>query len=241
MIKTLAAALAVLTLTAAAAQAQYPGPTGPYGPQGAPGSYAGKYPGTYAPRTMGPRMPQRPQRPQRPARAETETLVEEGIGKLRSFVMQNREADKTAMLGFVTSEIAPYFDFNHMTKWAMGPRWSEMNEAERAKAGGWLTENFLEALVRHMGVYQGARTQIQRAYEGRDGRATTSTVPVTVETRNGNVTNLEFRFYKSKDGWKVYDVKANGQSALMFYRNAFNSRQGNNRPLPRPMPQQLRR
>ncbi|CCQ72532.1 phospholipid-binding protein MlaC [Magnetospira sp. QH-2] len=219
------AAVAVLTLAqATSADAQSYGPRGPYGQQAPSGPYAGKYPGTFAPRVM----PQRMQRgPQRPARAETETIVEAGIGKLRTFVMQNRKADKTAMLGFVTTEIAPYFDFDHMTKWALGKRSSALSDAERAKAAGWLSQHFLETLVRHMGVYNGARTRVQRAYEGRDGRATTSTVPVSVESRGGDNTNLEFRFYKGKDGWKVYDVKANGQSALMFYRRMLNDRVGN--------------
>jgi phospholipid transport system substrate-binding protein len=38
---------------------------------------------------------------------------------------------------------------------------------------------------------------------------------------NGIPTKLEFRFYKSKDGWKIFDVKAAGNSAVVYYRNQF--------------------
>ena len=32
---------------------------------------------------------------------------------------------------------------------------------------------------------------------------------------------LEFRFYWSSQGWKVYDAVANGASAVAFYRSYF--------------------
>ena len=34
---------------------------------------------------------------------------------------------------------------------------------------------------------------------------------------------LEFRFYWSQDGWKVYDAVANGASAAAFFRSYFTS------------------
>ncbi|MCB1882186.1 MAG: ABC transporter substrate-binding protein, partial [Gammaproteobacteria bacterium] len=32
---------------------------------------------------------------------------------------------------------------------------------------------------------------------------------------------LDFRFYLAEDGWKVFDVAANGSSAVMHYRQQF--------------------
>ena len=40
----------------------------------------------------------------------------------------------------------------------------------------------------------------------------------------GIPTKLEFRFYNSKDGWKIFDVKAGGNSAVVHYRNQFRDR-----------------
>ena len=37
----------------------------------------------------------------------------------------------------------------------------------------------------------------------------------------GIPTKLEFRFYKSTDGWKIFDVKAEGNSAVVYYRKQF--------------------
>ena len=33
---------------------------------------------------------------------------------------------------------------------------------------------------------------------------------------------LDFRMYRSDDGWKVYDVVANGRSASAYYRMQLN-------------------
>ncbi|MEW8429523.1 MAG: ABC transporter substrate-binding protein [Candidatus Thiodiazotropha sp.] len=32
---------------------------------------------------------------------------------------------------------------------------------------------------------------------------------------------MDFRFYRSEAGWKVFDVSANGNSAVAYYRRHF--------------------
>ena len=39
----------------------------------------------------------------------------------------------------------------------------------------------------------------------------------------GLVVNLEFRWYWNDGGWKIFDVSANGASALLFYRGYFSA------------------
>jgi phospholipid transport system substrate-binding protein len=39
-------------------------------------------------------------------------------------------------------------------------------------------------------------------------------------------TRIDFRFYRGESGWKIFDVSANGSSALAFYRQYF-ARQAN--------------
>ena len=37
----------------------------------------------------------------------------------------------------------------------------------------------------------------------------------------GYPAELDFRLYRGTDGWKVFDVVANGSSALVYYRDYF--------------------
>ncbi len=217
------AALAVTALATAEAQTQR-GPQGPgFGPAG-PGFGHRQGPGPIG-------------RPA-PQKAETERIVETGLGKLRAFASRNRNADPAAVMAFAKREIEPHFDFAHMARWSLGPRWREMSRADRAKAIGWLRGHFMRTLARHVGLYGDARVRVRDARSGHDGRAVTSTVPVAVTRPDGRTTSLEFRFYTGADGWKIYDVKANGHSALMYYRNALSpmTRGGGPRRAVRPGP-----
>lgn len=211
------------------AQAQTYNPYG-YGPRGGyDGDYGRPYtrPGAYG-RQVGPRSwgsAQRGRRgPMAPQRAETEVIVESGLAKVRNFLATGGAKDKAGVLAFVEQELAPYFDFDHMTQWAMSRRWNAMNADQRQKATDWLSKHFLNALVSYLGIYDGARSEVRRPYSGVDGRTVTSTVPVSIRRRSGETVSVEFRFYEGSDGWKVYDVKAGGQSALMFYRKQLTSR-----------------
>ena len=47
---------------------------------------------------------------------------------------------------------------------------------------------------------------------------------------HGIPTKLDFRFYKSKDGWKIFDVKAAGNSAVVYYRKMFREMYRPSRP-----------
>jgi phospholipid transport system substrate-binding protein len=44
---------------------------------------------------------------------------------------------------------------------------------------------------------------------------------VAILQASGYPANLDFRFYRGKTGWKVFDVAANGSSALTYYRQYF--------------------
>ncbi|MCU7868794.1 MAG: ABC transporter substrate-binding protein, partial [Candidatus Thiodiazotropha sp. (ex Lucinoma borealis)] len=46
-------------------------------------------------------------------------------------------------------------------------------------------------------------------------------VRVGILQSGGYPANIDFRFYRSKAGWKVFDVSANGNSAIAFYRQHF--------------------
>jgi phospholipid transport system substrate-binding protein len=39
---------------------------------------------------------------------------------------------------------------------------------------------------------------------------------------SGYPASIDFRFYQSNEGWKIFDVTANGNSALAYYRQYFN-------------------
>ncbi|MGB5261271.1 MAG: ABC transporter substrate-binding protein [Gammaproteobacteria bacterium] len=147
-------------------------------------------------------------------------IVKDGISKLQRFIKSGRAQNREQALAFMATEIEPYFDFEYMTRWAAGPAWRRMSPQQRARVQRELKQSFMETLADKLVTYsdQPIRYFTPRGQESNDVR-----VSVWIMQPSGIPTRLEFRFYRSESGWKVFDVKAEGNSAVIYYRNQFRS------------------
>jgi phospholipid transport system substrate-binding protein len=156
-----------------------------------------------------------------PPKAETGTpaaLLKDGVTKLTSFIRTGGGQDRAQAVAYLEKEIAPYFDFAYMTRWAAGPAWREMNPSQRAEMQQTLTSSFLTTLAQKLTTYT---NQPIRYFTPRGHGKDEVTVSAWITQPAGYPTKLDFRFYKAKDGWKVFDVKADGNSAVVYYRDQF--------------------
>jgi len=145
-------------------------------------------------------------------------IVRAGVAKLTNFIKSGRAADRDQALAFMTTEIEPYFDFEYMTRWSAGPAWQRMSPQQRAYMQDQLKKSFMNTLATKLVTYtdQPIRYFTPRGQDGNDIR-----VNAWIMQPTGIPTKLEFRFYKNKDQWKIFDVKAEGNSAVVYYRKQF--------------------
>jgi phospholipid transport system substrate-binding protein len=145
-------------------------------------------------------------------------IVRAGVGKLTNFIKSGRAQNREQALAFMATEIEPYFDFGYMTRWAAGPAWRNMSPQQRAGMEDQLKESFMNTLAQKLVTYtdQPIRYFTPRSQNSNDVR-----VSAWIMQPNGIPTRLEFRFYQHKDGWKIFDVKAEGSSAVVYYRKQF--------------------
>lgn len=153
-----------------------------------------------------------------PADLPPADLLREGVGKLTAFVREGGTRDKESSVAFLQEEIAPYFDFDYMTQWAAGPAYKHMNSAQRTALKDKLAGSFLSTLAQRLTTY---REQKIRYLTGRGTHGSDVTVSAWIMQPHGYPTRLDFRFYQGADGWKIFDVKAAGNSAVLYYRNQF--------------------
>jgi phospholipid transport system substrate-binding protein len=146
------------------------------------------------------------------------TIVKTGINKLTTFIRNGGAQNPEQARIFLESEVAPYFDFNYMTRWAAGPAWRSMTPAQRANMQELITQAFMTTLAQKLTSYT---NQPIRYFTPRGQGSDDVRVNAWIMQPNGIPTKLEFRFYKGKDGWKIFDVKAGGNSAVVYYRNQF--------------------
>jgi len=189
--------LALLALITGTAQAQVTPAWGGYGPGAAPARMAPS---------------------QRPGSEAVETL-QAGMDKLLGYLGQKDAPNKLQAAAFLDREIAPYFDFAYMAQWVAGPAWSGMSEADRKAMTANIEASFLSSLATQMAKYDGQQVRYMRPRPGPGG---SMKVPVGIVRPGAYPATMTFRTYRSGDGWKVYDVEANGRSVAAYYRTQFN-------------------
>jgi phospholipid transport system substrate-binding protein len=146
------------------------------------------------------------------------TIVKTGITKLTEFIRSGGAKNPAQARIFLEAEVAPYFDFNYMARWAAGPAWRTMTAKQRSHLQAQITQAFMTTLVQKLTSYS---NQPIRYFTPRGQGSDEVRVSAWIMQPNGIPTKLEFRFYKSKDSWKIFDVRAGGNSAVIHYRNQF--------------------
>jgi phospholipid transport system substrate-binding protein len=145
-------------------------------------------------------------------------LLKEGIGKLTTFIKSGKAANSEQAMNYLKREITPYFDFAYMTRWAAGPAWRRMDARQRATMQSQLTQSFLTTLATKLTTYSNQRIRFFTP-RGRSGEEVT--VSAWIMQPNGPPTKLDFRYYRGNSGWKIFDVKAGGNSAVVYFRKQF--------------------
>lgn len=149
-------------------------------------------------------------------------VLQHGLQKLMTFVSREQMASPEETMLFLEKEISPYFDFDYMSQWVGSGRWARMAPAQRQQMSTRLRQMFLTTLSQKLTKFGGQGFKVMRPRFRQGGEVI---VPVAVQNPGGYPAKLNFRFYRSSAGWKVFDVSANGSSALVYYRQYFNQMQ----------------
>ena len=159
-----------------------------------------------------------------PAPMRPDELLREGVTRLSEFLTADLSRTPGEIREFLSHDIAPYFDFSYMARWAVGPLHRRMSEDQRAALTTHLRDLFLAALARNLGSYAQPPPSIEVSAPVRGRSDNEIAVFTKVKLSEGFTIRLEFRFYWSPDGWKIFDVAANGASAVGYYRRYYTDR-----------------
>ena len=121
-----------------------------------------------------------------------------------------------ALTEFLNTEIAPFFDFEHMARSAGGRLFESMSADEQNALVAEVKRSFLHKMAQKLAAYDRQQVRIMTPRAGNDGR--TARVSVAILNPGGYPTRLDFRMYRARHQWRVFDVAANGQSAIVHYR-----------------------
>ncbi|HEX7403949.1 MAG TPA: ABC transporter substrate-binding protein [Usitatibacter sp.] len=117
-------------------------------------------------------------------------------------------------------KVLPHFDFERMTRLAVGRNWSQANDEQKQS----LVKEFRTLLVR---TYSSSLSQYRN--QTIDVKPTKvapadkeATVRSAVIQQGGPPIPIDYTMEKADSGWKVYDVVIDGASLVTTYRGTFN-------------------
>lgn len=154
--------------------------------------------------------------------AETapDALVKSTVSEVLGVIQQNR--DQRTLVNLAEQKVLPHFDFNHMTRLAVGRPWAQANATQQeALERGFrslLMRTYTAALSQSSG---GAKVEIKPM---RVKAGDPETVVRTLVNEPGRRPfSIDYRMKNSPGGWKVYDVIVENLSIVTNYRNSFQS------------------
>jgi len=126
------------------------------------------------------------------------------------------------ILDLVEAKVLPNFNFNRMTRLAVGKNWSKASPEEQQQ----LTKQFRTLLVRtYSNALSGYRDQTIEVKPVQIGASDVDAVVKTQVIQSGGQqpVTIDYSMEKSEQGWKVYDVTVAGVSLVTNYRSSFNT------------------
>ena len=140
-------------------------------------------------------------------------------------VMDQIRGDKSIQSGdinritqLVNEKILPYTDFRRTTQLAMGRNWRTATPDQQTQ----VIEQFKTLLIR---TYSGALAQVRnQQIDYKPFRASPDDTDVVVRStvlNNGQPIELDYRLYKTPQGWRVYDINVLGAWLIQAYQQQF--------------------
>jgi phospholipid transport system substrate-binding protein len=119
----------------------------------------------------------------------------------------------------VNEKILPYTDFTRTTRLVMGRNWNTATPEQQKQ----IVEQFKMLLIR---TYSGALAQVRnQTVQYKPFRASPDDTDVVVRSvvmNNGSPVELDYRLYKTPQGWRVYDINVLGAWLIQAYQQQFN-------------------
>ncbi len=158
------------------------------------------------------------------ARAEIpppDVLIRDTVHDVMELVNADRGivANQKRLLGLVEAKILPHFDFDRMTKLAVGRAWRDASD-EQKKA---LVTEFRTMLVRTYTnvfvTYPDPKIEVKPIKL--DDSMTEITVRNLIRIGSGQTVTVDYEMEKTPSGWKAFDVTVDGVSLVISYRGSF--------------------
>jgi phospholipid transport system substrate-binding protein len=148
-----------------------------------------------------------------------EVTLKRGLGELLTSVKGRNNTDPVELAKRVRPILERFFNFDSLTRRALGPGWKELNPQQQTKATQLFTEIIIRSYTNRFDPSSEVDVQFIRSVDLGGGR---KEVPA-VARYQGSAVAVAYRVEPGPEGWRVYDVVIEGVSLASNYRSQFDS------------------
>ncbi|MBF0471926.1 MAG: ABC transporter substrate-binding protein [Gammaproteobacteria bacterium] len=149
---------------------------------------------------------------QEPAR-----ILRDAVTALTSFSHEAKGHDEAALRRFLGQQVLPIFDFERMAYWAMGRAARTATPQQQQEITIRIREEFTQMLVTRLQQFKGEHIEYLKPRKNRNGNVILALRAVDRQQQRPPITLL-FKLHQRHDGWKIFDVVANGYSVINYFR-----------------------
>ena len=155
-----------------------------------------------------------------PAIADEKTEILKTVKKQVGVVLDTldrTDLDKETKNKKIIDALEPFFDFDRMAKLSLGKKgWKAMNKKQRAEFSDLFVRRLKESYLEKFNLYTDETVEVEKA------KLIKKRIHVySYLVSKDDKIDMVYKFYKSKKGWKVYDVVILGVSIVQTYRTQF--------------------
>ena len=133
-------------------------------------------------------------------------------------VLQNKNLEQQTQQSRIEEIVTPMFDFPLMAKLSLGRKhWSGLNQENKDRFTELFVKRLRQSYLNKIKIY----TDEKIIYEPPVEVKKKIHVPTHLISKGKKISML-YKFYKSNDRWKIYDVEIQGVSIIRSYRSQSN-------------------
>lgn len=155
-----------------------------------------------------------------PAFADDKTEVSELLqGKINTVVslLQDGSLDKPSRNTKIIEVVGPLFSYQAMAKLSLGKKhWPSLSTEKQAEFSDLFIERLQASYLDKLDIY----TDEEVLYGDPEVAGSKIHIPTTLVSADSKIEIL-YKFYRSREGWKIYDVEVGGVSVIQTYRSQF--------------------
>lgn len=127
--------------------------------------------------------------------------------------------DRKRAIALAEQKVLPHIDFTEATRLALGTWWKTATPAQREKLSAEFRGLLLRTYANAIGAYKG---QTMRVLPVRMEAGADDVVVRNQFLRAGTPPlRIDYAMYRTAEGWKIYDIVAEGVSLVLTYRVEF--------------------